>query len=176
MEIDPAILKIATEHFDLTQGEHLKVEIADGMEYLKNSAVQGKKYDAILFDVDSKDTSVGMSCPPKQFVEPDFLETVKTCLSDGGFFILNLVARNEKLREETIDDLKRIYAFVVSYKVLEDVNEVVFCSANEMNFNVWKSSVQECARGLNEQARAKDPAEEELFEVSTLLNNLKLEN
>ncbi|OXU27110.1 hypothetical protein TSAR_005725 [Trichomalopsis sarcophagae] len=175
VEIDPAILKIATDHFDLVQDEKLKVDIADGIEYLIHSSKQGKKFDTILFDVDSKDSSVGMSCPPKQFVEPDFLKTVDSCLSDEGLFILNLVARNKKLRDETVDDLKKIYKFVASYKTEEDVNEIIFCSKNSKDFKEWKDSMQESAKALNELAKTKNNTDE-LIELSTLLSSFKIEH
>lgn len=42
------------------------------------------QYDAIMFDVDSKDITVGMSCPPPAFVEKPFLEKVKTILKPEG--------------------------------------------------------------------------------------------
>lgn len=42
------------------------------------------QYDAIMFDVDSKDLTVGMSCPPPAFVEKPFLEKVKTILKPEG--------------------------------------------------------------------------------------------
>lgn len=41
-------------------------------------------YDAIMFDVDSKDLMVGMSCPPPAFVEKPFLQKVKTILKPEG--------------------------------------------------------------------------------------------
>lgn len=44
----------------------------------------GKTYKAILFDVDSKDPSVGMSCPPKAFLSKNVLDSVKTCIKDNG--------------------------------------------------------------------------------------------
>ena len=136
---------------------------------------QGKKYDAILFDVDSKDPSVGMSCPPKQFVEIEFLKTVKDCLLDDGFFILNLVARNVKLRNQVVNDLRIIYKFVTSYKVAEDVNEIIFCSNKENDFKDWKNLIQESAEVLNTQAKSKNPTSDELIKVTSLLKNLKIE-
>lgn len=42
------------------------------------------QYDAIMFDVDSKDLTVGMSCPPPAFVEKPFLQKVKTTLKPEG--------------------------------------------------------------------------------------------
>lgn len=166
---------VATEHFDLVQDEKMKVDITDGIEYIKNSSKQKKLFDAILFDVDSKDSSVGMSCPPKQFVEPDFLKTVENCLCDEGLFIVNLVARNKKLRDETIDNLNKIYNFIASYKTEEDVNEVIFCSKNEKNFEEWKNLMQESAKSLNELAKTKNNTDE-LIELSTLLSNFKIEH
>ena len=37
-----------------------------------------------MLDVDSKDLSVGMSCPPQTFLEPDFLRTMSACLRKEG--------------------------------------------------------------------------------------------
>lgn len=176
MEIDEAILKVATEYFDLVQDEKLQVVIANGIDYLVNSATQGRKFGAILFDVDSKDSSLGMSCPPKQFVELDFLNKVKNCLSEEGYLVLNLVARNTKLRDEVIIDLRKIFKFVVSYKVEDEVNEIVFCSKKEKDFQTWINSLKKSAETLNEQSKLKNPLSELMFEIPALLNNLKIQN
>ena len=42
------------------------------------------KFDAILFDLDSKDNTVGMSCPPRKFVECAVLKNVSNCLENEG--------------------------------------------------------------------------------------------
>ena len=41
-------------------------------------------YDMILLDVDSKDSAVGMSSPPQQFLEHDMLDAIKSLLSESG--------------------------------------------------------------------------------------------
>ena len=41
-------------------------------------------YDVILLDVDSKDTSTGMNCPPQQFLEDGFLGNMKLLLKHTG--------------------------------------------------------------------------------------------
>lgn len=46
--------------------------------------VVGTKFDAILFDIDSKDNTVGMSCPPRKFVECAVLKNVSNCLENEG--------------------------------------------------------------------------------------------
>lgn len=176
VEIDNAILKVATDYFHLVLNDKLKVEITDGIDYLKTSSNEGKKFNAILFDVDSKDTSVGMSCPPRQFVEPDFLKVVQNCLTDDGIFILNLVSRNEKLRDEVLSNLKKIYKFLTSYKVEEDVNEIIFCTKDEKNFKNWTNLIQESAKELNEQTKLKNSNFTDLYELDSLLKQLKLES
>ena len=40
-----------------------------------------------MFDVDSKDSTIGMSCPPKEFVEIEFLHKVAKCLTEKGMSI-----------------------------------------------------------------------------------------
>lgn len=46
--------------------------------------IGGHSYDVIIFDVDSKDRSLGMSCPPPAFVETPLLEKVCKLLTPRG--------------------------------------------------------------------------------------------
>jgi hypothetical protein len=50
----------------------------------------GDKYDTVLFDVDNKDTCLGMSCPPKEFVTQQVLQSVKAILKKQGKYIVLL--------------------------------------------------------------------------------------
>lgn len=86
VDIDPAMLSVATDYFGLTQDNRLKVVIDDGIEFLKKAVKMGQTYKAVLFDVDSKDPSVGMSCPPIQFLSQEVLYAVKACIKDNGIF------------------------------------------------------------------------------------------
>ena len=83
-----------------------------------------------MFDVDSKDATVGMSCPPKPFVDPDFVKFMRDRrLTEQGIFVLNLVCRDPELRSAVIADVKNVFANVVSFKVPEEVNEIVYCTS-----------------------------------------------
>ena len=44
----------------------------------------GPPYSAIFVDVDNKDTSMGMSCPPAAFLESSFLGSLRALLHGGG--------------------------------------------------------------------------------------------
>ena len=52
-------------------------------------------FNVIMFDVDSKDASVGMSSPPQPFVSREFLTTVKQCLcnSQGNYQDNDIIIR-----------------------------------------------------------------------------------
>ena len=43
-----------------------------------------KRRHLVVLDVDSKDMSVGMSCPPQGFIEQGFLKSVATILHPTG--------------------------------------------------------------------------------------------
>jgi len=127
VELDPAIVRVAKDQFGFQESERITVHVQDGLEFVRNVTSQ-KKYDVVMIDVDSKDVAVGMSCPPKPFVEPEFLATAKTCLSENGTFVLNFTCRDSNLKSEVIGDLRKAFGSVASYSIPEYVNSVVFCS------------------------------------------------
>lgn len=158
VDIDPAMLTVATSYFGLKCDDRLKVVIDDGLVFLQKSASAGKTFGAILFDVDSKDASLGMSCPPPSFLDATVMENVQKCLGVGGVFVLNLVCRDEKQRDAVLAELRATFRTVCAYKLTEDVNEIVYCrnDAGEGDYGPqqWRRDLETAARGLNEQSRA----------------------
>ena len=49
--------------------------------------VEGCQRDVVILDVDSKDVSLGMSCPPAAFVDIEFLTSVDRILKPTGKFL-----------------------------------------------------------------------------------------
>ncbi|XP_012539667.1 eEF1A lysine and N-terminal methyltransferase homolog isoform X1 [Monomorium pharaonis] len=177
VEIDNAMLKVATEYFNLVLDDRMKVEIADGIRYIKDAASGKKKYKAILFDVDSKDITVGMSCPPKQFLEMPVLKAIATCLTENGLFILNLISRDRGLKQKTKDDLKSVFQSITCHAIKDEINEVVMCSLEKYNSKEWKNKLRLAAINLNERATTKKLSSfKESFDVSTLLESLSADS
>ena len=54
-------------------------------------------------------------------------------------FVLNLACRDLLLRSEVIQDIHQVFQTVWSYKVPEEVNEILFCTDHEWS-NTTKSS------------------------------------
>lgn len=177
VEIDQMMLKIATDYFGLTLDDRMKVEIADGIQFIKENALNGKQYKAILFDVDSKDTTIGMSCPPKQFLEMSTIMSVSECLTNNGVFILNLVCRDENIKKKVKNDLKSVFKSIGCYCIKDEVNEIIVCSINESDCNMWKNKLKAAATSLNEQvSRQKLLSSADVFDLSSFMENLSVES
>ncbi|XP_025979230.2 eEF1A lysine and N-terminal methyltransferase isoform X2 [Dromaius novaehollandiae] len=128
VEIDPSMLEVATRWFGFSQGDRMQVHISDGLDYVAKLAAEASaQYDAIMFDVDSKDLTVGMSCPPPAFVEKPFLQKVKTILKPEGVFVLNLVCRDARLKESVLATLREVFPLLYTRRIDGEVNEILFC-------------------------------------------------
>lgn len=177
VEIDEIMLKIATDYFGLILDNRMKVEIADGIRFIKDNAVNGQKYKAILFDVDSKDTTVGISCPPKQFLEMAIIKSVSESLTNDGLFILNLVSRDQSIKKKVKNDLKFVFKSIACYSVQDEVNEIIICSINENDSTEWKNKLKSAATNLNEQvAVRKLLSSADIFDLSSFMKNLSVES
>ncbi|GLV46168.1 uncharacterized protein CBL_02884 [Carabus blaptoides fortunei] len=168
VDIDAAMLRIANEYFGLPQNNKLQVLIEDGLKFLENAVEKGSTFDAILFDVDSKDPTLGMSCPPKEFLERNALENVQKCLSSNGIFILNLVLRDENLRDSILTSLKDKFKTISSCKLKEDLNEIFFCTNQAKD---WTNDIKMAAEQLNSAVRKKKG---DVIEISSIMECLKL--
>lgn len=129
VELDPAVLEVAKTWFGFQTDDRLRVIIGDGLEHISMLESKGGNfYDIIMFDVDSKDPTLGMSCPPPAFVETGLLEKVFKLLSSRGVFMLNLVCRDSVLRQSVLERLQAVFPSVLSRPIEGEVNEVLLCS------------------------------------------------
>ncbi|XP_017469332.1 PREDICTED: methyltransferase-like protein 13 [Rhagoletis zephyria] len=176
VEIDPIMLEVAEQYFELKQDNRFHVVIDDGLSFLEVCKNEEIKFNAVLFDVDSKDLSLGMSCPPKSFLEPSVLDNIKCIIGEKGIFILNLVCRDDGLRDETLQQVRAAFKAVCCYKLDEDINEVIYCSNNEKYKSIaeWKRELGAAARRLNSAAKEQKLNSEDMLEVTEFLNDLKI--
>eukprot|EP00062_Callorhinchus_milii_P010839 gi/632956140/ref/XP_007893811.1/ PREDICTED: methyltransferase-like protein 13 [Callorhinchus milii] len=131
VEIDPSMLDVATKWFGFSQDERMKVHLADGLDYISALVDSGNRsYDVIMFDVDSKDSKLGISCPPPAFVEKTLLQKVRNLLTTQGLFILNLVCRDSALKGTVMAVIKEMFPLIYLQKIEGEVNEILFCRLN----------------------------------------------
>ncbi|XP_072295357.1 eEF1A lysine and N-terminal methyltransferase isoform X2 [Eucyclogobius newberryi] len=131
VELDPAVLNVAKEWFGFRPDERLTVTLGDGLERITAYEKEGRLFDTIMFDVDNKDNTVGISCPPASFVEVSILQKVCRLLTPTGVFILNLVCRDSLLKKSLLERLKSIFPTIISGDVEGEVNQVLLCSKGD---------------------------------------------
>ncbi|GKC64347.1 methyltransferase-like protein 13, partial [Tanacetum coccineum] len=104
------------------------VHVTDGIKFVADIST---KVDILIVDVDSPDSSSGMTCPAADFVEESFLKMVKSSLSEEGLFVINLVSRSPAIKEMVISRMKVVFSKLFSLQLEEDVNEVIFALNSE---------------------------------------------
>lgn len=176
VEIDPMMLEIAEQYFELKLDDRLHVVIDDGLKFIEKCRLEKMMFDVILFDVDSKDLTVGMSCPPTNFVEKKVLESLKELIGPQGFFILNLVCRNDALREDVIKNLSEIFPATRCHKMDQYVNEIIYCTNNgKFHSNKsWNKVLISAAQALNTAVKKNITQSNVLLDIEEFVQNLKL--
>ncbi|XP_014072330.1 eEF1A lysine and N-terminal methyltransferase isoform X1 [Salmo salar] len=177
VEQDPAVLEVAQGWFGFTPDDRLTVTLGDGLERINNIEREGgHQYDVIMFDVDSKDPSLGMSCPPPAFVETAFLERVGKLLTPRGVFMLNLVCRDSALKKSVLDRVRGVFPRVLSRGIEGEVNEVLLCSRGTGETGVQPSLLKagktlQGALGMNSSRTAICIPQ---IDITELLEDLKV--
>ncbi|XP_069356733.1 eEF1A lysine and N-terminal methyltransferase homolog [Maniola hyperantus] len=172
VELDPAMLEVARNHFECEVDERLEVQIKDGVDFLRDEANAGHQYGAVLFDMDSKDRTLGLSCPPRQFLNDDVLQQVNTILTNDGHFILNLVCRDTNLQETIMSTLKKHFKHLVTVKLYEEVNEIVFATNTHRQYSM--ESLEEAAIAINTIARDRNLVKIKCVDLKDFLQSVTI--
>lgn len=181
VELDPAIVRVAQDQFGFKPDDRLTVSTQDGIEFIKDLSMSGqmsKRFSVIMLDVDSKDLSSGMSCPPQPFVQNSFLRTLALCLEDEGMLVLNLVCRDSLLRQQLVKTLKEIWTAVIGYKLEEEVNEILYCSnTNKLKCvkdSECKDAMSQAFKLVNEHVKKARKNKEEFLDIDDCMKRLAI--
>lgn len=135
-ELDSYIAQVATDYFGFVQNERMKLFVQDGIEYIADLSALEKveqTFDFIIIDVDAKDKSVGMSCPPKNFVSETFINQCRSILVDGGALIYNVSCRDDSLYALIKSKISKSFdqgTLIENDQDEDDVNKVLFAVRN----------------------------------------------
>lgn len=83
VEIDPAVVRVASQYFDFKANERVRVIEADGRVYVKRAIREDKRYDLIMLDAFDHEYI------PEHLLTQEFLREVKTLLAPGGVLAAN---------------------------------------------------------------------------------------
>lgn len=85
-----------------------------------------KDVGVFFLDVDTKDETVGMSCPPFEFVEIGYLRKIHESLCEDGRLIINVSARDKECLTTLCSNVNSVFNCVyISESFEEEVNVVV---------------------------------------------------
>ena len=182
VELDEDVAAAAVRWFDCRaamgeEGEEseghagLRVEVDDGLAFISRLArglpeaeppaapasvpAASGTFDIIVLDVDSKDESVGMSCPPEAFVAPAYLANVRRVLRPTGLLMINVAARSDKLLEGALKQVRGAFEPAGAVWVVQpdanDVNRCIYAmkskdSANKIAKNPTKLGIESFER------------------------------
>jgi len=111
VEIDPQVIKLAKEEFEITASEKLQIIQDDAFQYIKNTK---KEFQLIIVDL-FIDTKV-----PAVFYEEEFCKNLKKLIEVNGYLIFNAgieLGKNSKITTRIIKNFGSGMEFTVFKKV-----------------------------------------------------------
>ncbi|XP_022170602.1 methyltransferase-like protein 13 [Myzus persicae] len=171
LEIDQVVYKIAKEAFGLLEDSRLEVNICDGLDYICNAVKNNDKYDAVVYDVDVKDPTLGLSGPPKDFLRQDILNNVKSLIGKEGLFLLNFVCRASDVKAEILNVLKTNFKQLTSLKIAEDINRVLLAGNSDKAFDA--QLLEQTAAYMNQCTKSNPLIACDVIDISTLKENIE---
>ncbi|CAN7993928.1 unnamed protein product [Ixodes hexagonus] len=173
VELDPAVVGVARSWY-LPPDCPINITVDDGLCALNKFAEEGKSFfDVIFLDVDSKDLSEGLTCPPASFLEEAALKCLAATTAPAGKIslrvaVMNFVCRNQGLKSEVYERLKIHFSSVLVRKIPDDVNEVLYLRHEEQV--VSSGELSDSVKKLNNLIRDSENSND----ISDLLQELKL--
>lgn len=128
-ELDGAIAAVAAEWFGFdARDPRTDVVVGDGL--LAFDGEPEGAADVVAIDVDAKDASLGMCCPPAAFVDVAYLEKARRHLRPGGVLVVNVVARARADYAATVANVRAAFGNVAAIRPTpDDVNAVLVAVA-----------------------------------------------
>jgi hypothetical protein len=148
VELDPDVAQLATDYFGLdepvtlseagrwtlrigdglglrSQGTHASSDSygLDELPAKSSLCFEPECISFLIIDVDSKDRSMGMSCPPQAFIETDYMQQISKILRPDGVLAMNVSARDTSLLELVCRNVANVFPSVfVSRKIRDSDN------------------------------------------------------
>lgn len=124
VEIDPDVIEVANNYFQLNQIENLKLVIDDAFEFVLRTK---QTYDLIIIDV-FQDTHM-----PNFLFEKFFIRRIADLVKPSGFILFNTMTLNEKhnhRNKDYISEFKQLPFKVFTIPRIEQHNELIVVQKN----------------------------------------------
>lgn len=86
-----------------------------------------------------------------------------------GLFIVNVVLRDKSLRPSVVKDLQQHFRTLISYNMIEELNEIFICANTECDFT---ENIKIAVEAINSFYKRHNS--NEVVDLSEYMNNLKI--
>ena len=122
VEIDPAVVKLAAEYFDIRALPRFTIHLDDAAAFLRRCST---RYSVVIVD-----TYVGDEFAD-QCTTREFIEDAAKCLLDEGVLAVNWLSDDLRTRERLLNNLTSIIGTVWELPCPESGNVLYFATGNE---------------------------------------------
>lgn len=119
VEIDPVVVRIAVEFFDVVERDRLRIHVMDAVEYVKQKHAP---YDYILLD------AYGADELPGALTTSIFLGRVHDQLTPGGVLAVNIALRSDFRTRALIDKIHGFFDYCLRMQSTPSRNDVLLLS------------------------------------------------
>ena len=95
VEIDPAVVRVAEEHFGFKSNEKLTVAVQDARVFVRRQLARGHRYDYILLDAFTGEYI------PEHLMTKEFLTEIKRLLTKDGVVVANTFSSSRLYHHES---------------------------------------------------------------------------
>jgi len=96
VEIDPAVVQVASDYFAFRSDEHLHVHVEDGRTYVRHALRAGRQYDLIMLD------AYDHQYIPEHMLTAEFLQEVHGLLRSGAVLAANTFSSSRLYDNESV--------------------------------------------------------------------------
>lgn len=121
VEIDPAVVKLATEYFPFSPSERIQVHTQDARVFTKRAQQRPRRYDLILLDAFNGDYI------PEHLMTLEYLQETGNILADNGVLAANTFAISRLYDHESVT-YTRAFGKVWNFRTPESANRVLLVS------------------------------------------------
>lgn len=141
VDIDPVVVKLATQYFGYTENAQVKTEIKDGRVYVKRAILNNEKFDWIILDAFNGDYI------PEHLMTREFLQEVKSLLNPNGIIAANTFSGSELFHYESVT-YQKVFNDLLIFQAPTKGNRVIFgCNCTE--FKVFPAADDQLRKSLS---------------------------
>ncbi len=123
VEIDPAVIKVAREHFGFFENDHIKSYVKDGRIFVKRAKIKKQSYNWIILDAFNGDYI------PEHLLTQEFLMEVKSLLAKNGVLTANTFSISELYAHESAT-YQAVFGHFYNVRNTRNSNRIILALAN----------------------------------------------